>query len=123
MLAEIGLLRQQQVEFLETQPSCVMTDAAGVIHEANTPGLLLLGASVRDLGTHSIDRFVHGAERVLAGLARGDAQLTAPVSLRAITPARRLTVRVRRAGRSATLWHWLFGQGIETSGPAPASKE
>src|SRR5580765_2089660 len=51
MLAEIGLLRQQQIEFLETQPSCVMTDAAGVIHEANTPGLLLLGASVRDLGT------------------------------------------------------------------------
>jgi PAS domain S-box-containing protein len=75
--AAVAQERRRRVELMEAlSVACVFTDAEGILHEANTSALLLLGGSVEGLGRDSVCD--HGVDRDLceALLARASAEGT-----------------------------------------------
>jgi PAS domain-containing protein len=105
--------RQRRGELMEAlSVSCVFTDANGIIHEANTSALLLLGGSVEGLGRDSLCDHGFDRDTCEALLARASAESTACDTLvvrRTSGDPHHVTASVSKLRNLAPpLWRWFL---------------
>src|SRR3954451_19304113 len=111
--AAVAQERRRRVELMEAlSVACVITDAAGIMHEANTSALLLLGGSVEGLGRdslcdHAADRAA--CEALLARAAAESAVIDTLVVRRRSGDPLPVTASVSKLRNLAPpLWRWFL---------------
>lgn len=105
--------RRRRVELMESlSVACVFTDAGGIIQEANTSALLVLGGSVEGIGRDSLCDFAADPEACRSLLARAAAEGTVQDTLRVCHHSGESIALVSSVAKlrnlETPLWRWFL---------------